>query len=85
MSVTNLATADDVLRMPGDTMAEVDDNVKAWLDAGAMMVWVVNPRWRSVTVYRSAADIKILTASEELSGEDVLPGFRCRVGEMFGS
>jgi hypothetical protein len=37
-----------------------------------------------VTVYRSAANIKTLTASEELSGEDVVPGFRCRVAEIFG-
>ena len=69
----------------GDTVAEVDDTVKAWLDGGAMMVWVVNPRWRSVTVYRSAANIKTLTENEELSGEDVVPGFRCRVAEIFGS
>ncbi len=70
---------------PGDTVAEVDDKVKAWLDAGAMMVWVVNPRWRSVMVYRSAVNIKTLTENEELSGEDVVPGFRCRVAEIFGS
>ena len=69
---------------PTDTVAEVDDKVKAWLDAGAMMVWVVNPRWRSVTVYRSAANIKTLTENEDLSGEDVVPGFRCRVAEIFG-
>ena len=48
------------------------------------MVWVVNPRWRSVTAYRSAADIKTLTENEELSGEDVVPGFRCRVAALFG-
>jgi len=70
---------------PGDTVAEVDDKVKGWLDAGAMMVWVVNPRWRSVTVYRSAVNIKTLTENEELSGDDVVPGFRCRVAEIFGS
>jgi Uma2 family endonuclease len=69
---------------PGDTMAELDDKVQAWLDAGAMTVWVINPRWRSVTVYRSATNIKTLTASDELSGEDVIPGFRCRVAEIFG-
>jgi hypothetical protein len=36
-----------------------------------------------VTVYRSAADIKTLTENDELSGEDVLPGFRCRLREIF--
>ena len=65
--------------MPG----EVDEKVMAWLDAGAAAVWVVNPKWRSVTVYRSATDIKTLTEQDELESEDVVPGFRCRVAELF--
>ncbi len=68
---------------PDDTVSAVDDKVKAWLDAGASMVWVVNPKWRTVTVYRSATDIKMLTENDELTGEDTVPGFRCRVGEIF--
>ena len=68
---------------PGDTTGEVDDKVKAWLDAGSAMVWVVNPNWRSVTVYRSAADIKTLTENDKLSGQDVVPGFCCRLREIF--
>ena len=68
---------------PGDTTGEVDEKVGAWLDAGASMVWVVNPRWRSVTVYRSATEIKTLTENDELDGEDVVPGFHCRVGDIF--
>jgi len=68
---------------PGDTLREVDEKVESWLAAGAAMVWVVNPKWRSVTVYRSPTDIKVLTANYELDGQDVVPGFRCRVGDIF--
>jgi len=68
---------------PNDTHSEVDEKVKAWLDAGAAMVWVVNPASRSVTVYRSPTRIKTLTEKDELDGEDVVPGFRCRVSEIF--
>ena len=68
---------------PSDTTGEVDEKVRAWLDAGVGMVWVVNPKWRSVTVYRSVANITTLTEDDELSGEDVVPGFRCRVGDIF--
>ena len=53
------------------------------LDAGAPMVWVANPAWRSVTVYRSSTDIKTLTEKDELDGQDVVPGFRCRVSAIF--
>ncbi len=68
---------------PGDTIAEVDEKVSTWLNAGTVLVWVVNPKWCSVTVYRSATDIKTLTENEQLDGEEVLPGFRCRVGDLF--
>ena len=68
---------------PDHTTAEVGEKVGAWLDAGASMVWVVNPKWRSVTVYRSATEIETLTENDQLDGEDVVPGFRCRVGDIF--
>ena len=68
---------------PGDRPKEVAAKARIWLDAGASMVWVVNPARRAVTVYRSSTDIKTLTEKEELDGEDVVPGFRCRVGEIF--
>ena len=68
---------------PSDTVHQVDEKSKAWLAADTTMVWVVNPAWRTVTVYRSAADIKTLTEDDDLDGQDVLPGFRCRVSEIF--
>ena len=68
---------------PGDTVNEVDDKVKAWLDAGTRMVWVIDPKWRSVTVYRSAVRVTVLTENDEISGEEVVEGFRCVVGELF--
>jgi Uma2 family endonuclease len=68
---------------PGDTIHEVDDKVKTWLDAGARMVWVVDPKWRSVTVYRATDRVRILTENDELSGEDVVEGFRVNVRDLF--
>ena len=70
---------------PSDTMNEIDGKVKTWLEAGAAMVWVVNPAWNGVTVYHSATDIKTLTEEDELSGEDVVTGFRCAVREIFAN
>jgi Uma2 family endonuclease len=68
---------------PGDRVSEVDAKVRDWLAAGTLLVWVVNPRWRSVTIYRSAHAIRILTEDETLDGEDVIPGFRCPVRDIF--
>ena len=68
---------------PGDTFEEVEEKVAEWLSAGARLVWVVNPKRRTVTVYRSLTEAAILTENDELDGQEIVPGFRCRVAELF--
>ena len=68
---------------PGDTYAEVEDKVLDWLDAGTLMVAVVNPRQRTVTIYRSRADIVILTQDDLLDGNNVVPGWILPIRELF--
>ena len=68
---------------PGDMVAEVDRKVHDWLRYGTRLVWTVNPSGRNVTVYRSESDIVVLTAADALDGGDVVPGFSCRVADIF--
>jgi Uma2 family endonuclease len=68
---------------PGDTAREVEAKVGQWLAAGARLVWTINPRRKSVTVHRTSKDASTFFETDELDGEDVVPGFRCRVSEIF--
>lgn len=68
---------------PGGIYGEVEVKALEWLAAGTKMVIVVNPRRRTSTVYRSRNEVKILSDGDELSGEDVLPGFACKVPSFF--
>jgi Uma2 family endonuclease len=68
---------------PGDLYTEVDEKVMDWLNAGTRMVIVVNPRKRSVTVYRSSSNINILTEDDTLDGGDVVPGWTIPVHDIF--
>jgi Uma2 family endonuclease len=68
---------------PSDTYTEVEEKVSDWLNAGARLVLVLNPRRRTVAVYTSPTDVVRLTESDTLNGGDVLPGFTCRVAELF--
>ncbi len=80
------ATAPDLaveVLSPGDTYSEVEEKVEDWLAAGARAVWVVDPKRRAVTVYRSLADVTRLWEADELDGGEVVPGFRCEVSEIF--
>lgn len=68
---------------PNDRFDEVQDKVAEYFAAGTRLVWVVLPKTRTVLVYRSLHDVRSLGANDELSGEDVIPGFICRVAELF--
>lgn len=68
---------------PGDTRREVNEKVADWLEAGARAVWVINPKQCGVSVYRSPTDLIRLSEGDELEGGDVVPGFRCKVSEIF--
>ena len=70
---------------PSDTIGKVENKVAEWLEAGARMVWVVSPKLRTVTVYRSLTDIVVLTEKDTLDGGDVVPGFQIGVAEIFSS
>jgi Uma2 family endonuclease len=67
---------------PGDRPGEVLEKVGQWLSAGARLVRVVDPPRRQAHVYRADGSVTTVTAGDELDGEDVLPGFRCRVRDV---
>lgn len=62
-----------------DTKYEVDKKIDEYLAAGVKIVWEVNPMQRSVLIYRLDGTVQKLHAADSLSGEDVIPGFTCRV------
>lgn len=68
---------------PSDSYTEVEDKALAWLAAGSRMVLVVDPRRRSVTVYRSPAAIRVLAGEEAIDGDDVVPGWQAPLAELF--
>jgi Uma2 family endonuclease len=69
---------------PGDLYIEVEEKVEEYLNAGARAVWVVDPRRRTITIYRSLTEITILTENDTIEGGDIIPGFSCPVAEVFG-
>lgn len=68
---------------PGNTKREIAEKINEYFAAGARMVWVVNPKLRTVTVHRSLSDVSILTESDTLHGGDVMPGFQLGIAEIF--
>ena len=68
---------------PSDVHSRVTRKALDYLNAGTHLVWVLDPVSKTVTVYRSENDIETLTREATLTGEDVVPGFACPVGQLF--
>jgi Uma2 family endonuclease len=68
---------------PEDRPKEVEDKFQNYLDAGARMVLVVNPKRRTVTVRRLGAEPVVLLTEDTINGADVVPGFQLPVADVF--
>ena len=69
---------------PSDRFSAVQTKIAEYFSAGTRLVWVIEPATRIVYTYRSAHDVQALGEDDELSGADVLPGFRYALGRLFG-
>jgi Uma2 family endonuclease len=68
---------------PNDLWREVEAKIREYLAAGVSLVWVIDPDVRIVYVHRRDGAISKLSEADVLSGEDVVPGFRCPVASIF--
>ncbi len=67
----------------GSTDAEMQRKLKEYFFAGTTLVWLVDPRRRTVQVSTAPDQSIVLSEEQELSGEPVLPGFRVAVARIF--
>jgi Uma2 family endonuclease len=70
---------------PSDQQEEISDKVQAYLDSGVKLIWVADPVFRTVCVYRPDAPPVLFNDTQELTGEPHLPGFRSPVAEVFSA
>lgn len=70
---------------PSNTVQEIDEKVALYFAAGSRLVWVFNPKRRTVAVYRSPFDVRILGEADTLDGGDVLPGFTLDLSKLFAN
>jgi Uma2 family endonuclease len=69
---------------PANRWSELHDKALDYLDAGARLVWIIDPAARRVTQFRSQSEIRILAGNDALEGGEVVPGFAMRLEELFG-
>jgi len=67
----------------GNTKAEMDRKRGEYFSAGARLVWLIDPRTRTATVFTDPSTSTVLDETKSLNGEDVLPGFTLSLRDLF--
>lgn len=68
---------------PSDKHEEIVDKVENYIAAGVPIVWVVEPRFRTITVYRHDGEPQLFNVTQTVTGEPHLPGFQVAVNDVF--
>ncbi len=68
---------------PNDLYEYVEEKIEDYRKAGVKLVWIVSPGSKTVLIRRPDGTATALGLDGELSGESVLPGFTCKVAELF--
>ena len=63
------------LMSPSDTFKEVQKKMQEYMDNQVKLGWLINRKTRLVEIYRQGQAVEVLASPQELSGEEVLPGF----------
>lgn len=72
------------LRSDTDGLADLQTKMQEYLDNGAKLGWLIDPKHRRVYVYRPGQPMEQLEDPLELSGEDVVPGFMLDLRQIWG-
>ncbi len=68
---------------PNDLYGKVKNKIREYLTAGVKEVWIVEPEFKMITIYRSQTDFTVFAEEDELVSETLLPGFRLKLSELF--
>ncbi len=68
---------------PSEDYADLLRKVGEYFASGSKQVWLLFPNTRTVKVFTAPFEMQTLQAHDELTGGDLLPNFRVRVGELF--
>jgi Uma2 family endonuclease len=68
---------------PTDLHEKVSGKIREYFAAGVRQVWLISPEYKTATIYQSPTQVRILTEEDDLISDEILPGFRCRLRELF--
>ncbi len=71
------------LRSGSDRVQPLQDKMAEYLENGAQLGWLIDPQQHRVEIYRPGLPVEVLENPAELSGENVLAGFRLALNRIW--
>lgn len=68
---------------PSNSRLEMNDRLRDFFSSGTQIVWLIDPETNSVEVCRSLTQRRLIGPGGELDGENLLPGFRYPINDLF--
>jgi Uma2 family endonuclease len=66
-----------------NTRKEINERLKDFFSSGTMLAWIIDPKSKRVEVCRSFTERRWVGSDGFLDGEDLLPGFRYPIADLF--
>lgn len=63
------------LMSPSDNLKEGQKKMQEYIENQVKLGWLINRKTRQVEIYRQGQAVEVVDSPQELSGEEVLPGF----------
>lgn len=71
------------LRSKTDSMKTLREKMQEYLESGLQLGWLIDPKGKTVEIYRANREVEVLQSPINLSGEDVLPNFVLDLQKVF--
>lgn len=68
---------------PNNTRREIDTRLKDFFASGTQIAWILNPDQECADICHSPTQRKLVGAGGFLEGEQLLPGFRYAIADLF--
>jgi len=68
---------------PNNTRKEIDERLKDFFSSGTRLAWIIDPDAQRAEICRSLTGRRWISGGDFLDGEDLLPGFRYAVADLF--
>jgi Uma2 family endonuclease len=71
------------LRSKSDNLRKLQNKMLEYIENGVRLGWLIDPYERRVHIYRPDRPVQVLDNPQQVSGEDVLPGFELDLTEIW--